>query len=217
MSIKNIAFVDFDSTLLNGETFDLLAQEFKPNLIEETKQVNEKSVKGDIQLFDCILDRAQHFKGLHMNDFNRIFHKMKFNDGAKDLVNYLQTKDTKVVCLSGGFENVINHAQKVLGFDHYWANHFQTDDNGYLTGNVSGPMMNENSKGIMVSRLQELFGFTPAQTIVIGDGSNDVSMFHHADYRIAFCAAPILKEKANIIIEKPDLGLVIKHLEEMKF
>jgi len=217
MSSHRVAFIDFDSTLLKGETFELLAQEFKPDLLQETRSTNQKSVEGKMPFFDCIIERAKHFKGLHISDFRRVFQRMEYTAGAKDLISYLKSKNIKVVCLSGGFESVIHHAQKSLGFDHYWANQFQTDQDGYLTGQVSGSMMNENSKGVMVKRLQELFGFKPTQTIVIGDGANDASMFNfnYADYRVAFCAVPILKEKANIIIDQPDLRLVIPHLESL--
>ena len=46
-------------------------------------------------------------------------------------------------------------------------------------------------------------------TIAIGDGANDLSMFKHAEKKVAFCAKPILKENANIIIEVKDLTQIL--------
>ena len=42
------------------------------------------------------------------------------------------------------------------------------------------------SKGDMLQRLQALLGVTREQTLVCGDGANDLSMFAHADTRVAF-------------------------------
>ena len=72
--------------------------------------------------------------------------------------------------------------------------------------------MFNNSKGEMLKRLQKITGTTPETTLVIGDGANDLSMFQFASKRVAFCAKPILKEKANIIIEKKDLTEILKKI-----
>jgi phosphoserine phosphatase len=60
--------------------------------------------------------------------------------------------------------------------------------------------------------LQRLLGISPELTMAVGDGANDASMFPFAKQRVAFCAKPILREKANIIIEKKDLREILAHL-----
>ena len=72
--------------------------------------------------------------------------------------------------------------------------------------------MFSDSKGKMLKRLQTLLNITENETLVVGDGANDLSMFAHAGKRAAFCAKPVLKEKANIIIEKKDLTEILNHL-----
>ena len=76
---------------------------------------------------------------------------------------------------------------------------------GKLTGLVGGDMMFGYSKGDMLQRLQALLGVTREQTLVCGDGANDLSMFAHADTRVAFCAKEVLKKEANIVIDTKDL------------
>ena len=66
-------------------------------------------------------------------------------------------------------------------------------------------MMFSDSKGKMLKRLQSLLNVTEENTLTVGDGANDLSMFQYAGKRAAFCAKPVLKEKANIIIENKDL------------
>lgn len=74
-------------------------------------------------------------------------------------------------------------------------------------------MMFADSKGEMLLRLQNLLHITRENTIVVGDGANDRSMFAHADVRIAFCAKEVLKKEANIIIDTQDLREVPKALQ----
>jgi len=51
------------------------------------------------------------------------------------------------------------------------------------------------------------------ETLVCGDGANDLSMFAHAGTRVAFCAREILEKEANIIIKEKDLRLMLPELK----
>ena len=73
-------------------------------------------------------------------------------------------------------------------------------------------MMFDYSKGEMIQRIQRLLNVGRADTLVVGDGANDRSMFKFADKRVAFCAKEILKKEANIIIDKKDLTQILSHL-----
>ncbi len=100
---------------------------------------------------------------------------------------------------------------KILGLDASFANILHHKD-GILTGQVGGEMMFSDSKGQMLQRLQNLLHITPSETIVVGDGANDLSMFKYADTRIAFCAKEVLKKEATLIIDTQDLTQIPKAL-----
>jgi Cof subfamily protein (haloacid dehalogenase superfamily) len=56
------------------------------------------------------------------------------------------------------------------------------------------------SKGRAVRRIQEMYGITPAQTMVFGDFLNDLDMMDTADYSFAMANAhPLLKERARYL------------------
>ena len=135
--------------------------------------------------------------------------------GARALITGLKQLDYKVAVFSGGFRNATLHYKNVLGYDAEFSNILHHQD-GILTGKVGGDMMFDFSKGDMLVRLQNLLGISEQDTLVCGDGANDVSMFAHAATRIAFCAKPVLKEKANIIVERKDLREVLSKLEEWR-
>ena len=124
--------------------------------------------------------------------------------GAKETITELKKMGYKVVVFSGGFRNATSHAKDILGFDADFSNTLHVK-NGVLSGLVGGEMMFDHSKGDMLRRVQELLGITEEDTIAVGDGANDRSMFAHAAKKVAFCAKDILKKEANIIIDTKDL------------
>jgi phosphoserine phosphatase len=56
-------------------------------------------------------------------------------------------------------------------------------------------------------------GITRADTLVCGDGANDLSMFAHADTRVAFCAREVLKNEANVIVDTKDLTQILNKIQ----
>jgi phosphoserine phosphatase len=130
-------------------------------------------------------------------------------NGASEVVEGLKERGYTVVCFSGGFRDATQPACATLGIDADFSNFLHVDE-GILTGAVGGEMMYSNAKGDMITRLQSLLGIDRANTLVIGDGANDLSMFAHADTRVAFCAKPILKKAATHCIDVKDLREILK-------
>jgi phosphoserine phosphatase len=74
-------------------------------------------------------------------------------------------------------------------------------------------MMYSEAKGDMIVRMQKLLGVGREDTLVVGDGANDLSMFAHADTRVAFCAKPVLKEAATHCVDVKDLREILKIID----
>jgi phosphoserine phosphatase len=73
-------------------------------------------------------------------------------------------------------------------------------------------MMTGDAKGKLLERLQKLLGISQDNTVVVGDGANDLSMFQYASTRVAFCAKPILKQAATHTVDRKDLRAVLECL-----
>ena len=204
-----LAVFDYDSTLMDGETLEILAREF--NIENQIREITTKAMNGELDFFESLTYRVSLLKGLSVEKVNEICHNLPLMKGAKQAVDKLHDMGYKVVCFSGGFKNATEHTKKVLGLDGEFANIFHTKD-GYLTGKVGGCMMFNNSKGNMIQELQSILGISSDDTLVVGDGANDLSMFQYAKNRAAFCAKPILKQNANIIIENKDLTEILNYL-----
>jgi len=204
-----LAVFDFDSTLMDGETIDFLAEPL--GLKEKVAIITERAMRGELDFFESLTTRVQLLEGLSIETVDTICQNLPFMPGAKETIAELKSFGYKVVVFSGGFRNATSYAKEILGFDADFSNVLHSKD-GVLTGLVGGDMMFDFSKGDMLQRLQALLGITSKDTLVVGDGANDRSMFAHADTRIAFCAKDILKKEANVIIDTKDLTQILAHV-----
>ena len=203
-----LAVFDFDSTLMDGETIDFLAAEL--GLEREVAAITEQAMQGRLDFFKSLQARVALLEGLQMQKVDEICHSLPLMPGAKETVAELKKRDIRVVCFSGGFRNATSHAAGILGLDADFSNILHEDE-GILTGKVGGEMMFSDSKGQMLQRVQSLLRIKPEETLVVGDGANDLSMFEYAATRVAFCAKDILKKAATHIVDEKDL----RHIPDM--
>ena len=209
--INKLAVFDFDSTLMDGETLEFFAEEL--GIREQIKSITDKAMQGELDFFESLTERVGLLKGLSLEKVDEICRSLPLMNGAREVVQGLKERGYKVVCFSGGFRNATSYFAEKLGLDGEFANILHSKD-GILTGLVGGEMMFNNSKGEMLKRLQKMFNVSEENTLVVGDGANDLSMFKYAGKRVAFCAKPILEKEANIVIKEKDLSLILNYLEK---
>jgi len=205
--MAKLAVFDFDSTLMDGETIDFLA---KPLGLEaQVAAITERAMAGELDFFKSLVARVALLEGLEKAKVDAICADLPMMPGAEKTVAGLKAKGYTVVCFSGGFRNATKPACEKLGIDADFSN-FLHDEEGILTGRVGGEMMYSDAKGDMIVRMQKLLGVGREDTLVVGDGANDLSMFAHADTRVAFCAKPVLKEAATHCVDVKDLTEILK-------
>ncbi|MBW6489233.1 phosphoserine phosphatase SerB [Sulfurimonas sp.] len=205
-----LAVFDFDSTLMDGETIDIFAQEL--GLGEQVGKITEAAMSGELDFFESLQQRVGLLKGLEYSVVERISQNLPYMKGAQETIAELKGMGMKVVCFSGGFRSATGYAKNILGYDADFSNVLH-HKNQILTGLVGGDMMFNYSKGDMLVRLQCLLGVREDETLVCGDGANDLSMFAHAGTRVAFCAREILRKEANIVIETKDLTQILGKIQ----
>ncbi|MEI0564133.1 phosphoserine phosphatase SerB [Brachyspira pulli] len=201
-----LAVFDFDSTLMDGETLDIIARE--TNFANEIAEITARGMRGEIDFFESLQSRVALLKGIKLEIVNDICNSLPIMNGAKETIEELHKKDYKCVCFSGGFKNATIPFAEKLNLDAEFSNIFHVKDN-ILTGKVGGEMMFSNSKGNMLLTLQKLLNVDYNDTLVVGDGANDLSMFKYAKNKVAFCAKEVLKKEATIIINEKDLRLIL--------
>lgn len=205
-----LAVFDFDSTLMDGETIEFLAKEL--GIESRVKEITDRAMRGELDFFESLTERVGLLKGLELEKVNKICQNLPLMNGAEEVIQGLKDKNYKVVCFSGGFKNATVYFANKLGLDGEFSNILHSK-NGLLTGQVGGEMMFNYSKGQTLQTLQKLLNLTENDTLVVGDGANDLSMFKYAGTRVAFCAKPILEKEASIVIREKNLSEILKHID----
>ena len=205
--MSKLAVFDFDSTLMDGETIDFLAAPL--GLEDQVAAITERAMAGELDFFKSLVARVALLEGLEKSKVDSICADLPMMHGAAEVVAGLKEKGYTVVCFSGGFRNATKPACERLGIDADFSN-FLHDENGILTGRVGGEMMYSDAKGDMIVRMQKLLGIGREDTLVVGDGANDLSMFAHADTRVAFCGKSVLKEAATHCVDVKDPREILK-------
>lgn len=204
-TIKLCVF-DFDSTLMDGETIDILAAAH--GVGGEVSSITAAAMRGECDFFESLVRRVNLLKGMSVEKVGEICENLPLMSGAVELIAHLRARNVRVVVFSGGFHDGIDRAQKRLNFDLGFAN-FLHAKGGVLSGLVGGEMMFSDSKGVMLRRLKSFLNLSADEVACVGDGANDLAMFKESGLKIAFCAKEILRQNADICVDEKDLrGLV---------
>lgn len=206
--IKLIAF-DFDNVLVDGESLDEVAKlvDSEDKIIELTR----KAMEGDISFETSLRERMNLLKGVSLGDIEKVTKKMPLMEGAEETILELKKRGYKLATITGNFE-IITNRLKDLDIDYIFCNQLH-DEDGKLTGEISGPLIVEGSKGEVLQELMDQEGLTAAECAAVGDGANDIPMLEKVGLSIAFNAKPALKEVADIVVEGKDLREILPLFE----
>ena len=95
-----------------------------------------------------------------------------------------------------------------IGFDENRANELKIDD-GKLTGEVREPILGRAAKLATLIELRESFDMDDIDTLVVGDGANDLDMIDRAGLGVAYHAKPAVAAAAAARIDHGDLTALL--------
>ncbi|MEQ9763843.1 phosphoserine phosphatase SerB [Streptococcus jiangjianxini] len=209
--VKGLLVMDVDSTLVQEEVIDLLGEE--AGVGDKVADITERAMRGQLDFKEALTERVALLKGLPESIFDRVYGKIHYNQGAKELVDELHARGYKVGVVSGGFHETVDRLATELGIDYVKANRLEVVD-GYLTGKTDGELVTKETKVAKLKEWAAVNHLALSQTVAMGDGANDLPMIKNAGIGVAFCAKPIVREEAPYCIDKPDLYEVIGILNE---
>jgi len=203
---KRLVFFDMDSTLIDMEIIDEMAQ--RAGVHKEVSRITEKVRRGDIDFEEALTQRVGLLKGLKVEELEQIRKEMKLSEGAEDLVTTLKQLGYKQGLVSGSFHYFADHLKERLGLDFAFANQLEMK-NGALTGRLVGDIVDGPYKAKIVNVVSSEEGVLLDQTVAIGDGANDVLMLGQAGLGIAYNAKGKLERVANMSLGRARLKNIL--------
>lgn len=197
---------DVDSTLINEEAIELLAEHSGNR--EKVAEITERSMRGEIDFSTSLIERVATLKGLPESVLEQTAKSLTPTKGASELIQEIHKRGGKAAAVSGGFIQLLNGLKVELNLDYAQANTLGVE-NGMLTGEVVGELVNREAKAKYLKLWAQENDIPLERTFAIGDGANDLGMTMIAGLSVAFCAKPVVRESADVVIGERDLTKVI--------
>ena len=203
---QRLVVMDVDSTLIQDEVIDLLAE--RAGALTDVATITERAMRGEIDFAESLRQRVSLLAGLPVDVLHDTAKKIRLTPGARTLCRTLHRLGFRVCLVSGGFREVITPWAELLEVDGLRANALEVRD-GVLTGEVLGPIVDRQGKREALEDFAREFDIPLTRTIAIGDGANDLDMLDAAGLGIAFNAKPLVQAAADTTVNAPYLDSVL--------
>src|SRR3979490_891315 len=185
---KKLLLADMDSTMIEQECIDELAD--FAGLKAHVAKITERAMRGEIEFEPALRERVALLKGLPVSVIDEVLAKrITPTPGGRELVAARRASGAYTCLISGGFTLFTSAVAKMLGFHEHRANELIVRD-GKLTGEVREPILGRAAKLATLIELTESFDLDDIDTLVVGDGANDLDMIRHAGLGVAYHAKP---------------------------
>lgn len=203
---KRLVVFDVDSTLVQGEVIEMLAE--RAGCPAEVRAITEAAMRGELDFERSLRRRVELLAGLEESVLNEVAGHLRLTPGARTTVRTLKRLGFRCGVVSGGFTRTVSGLVDQLGLDFFAANELEIRD-GRLTGRLIGEIVDRPGKAEALRRFAAQFGIPLAQCVAVGDGANDIDMLSVAGLGVAFNAKPALREVADTALSHPFLDAVL--------
>ena len=203
---KRLIVFDVDSTLIQGEVIEMLAE--RAGAGAAVAAITGAAMRGEIDFAESLHQRVATLAGLPAEVLDEVADEVELTAGARTTIRTLRRLGFHCGVVSGGFRQVIEPLAHDLMLDFVAANELEIVD-GKLTGRVVGPIVDRAGKAKALRDFAQQAGVPMEQTVAVGDGANDIDMLNAAGLGVAFNAKPALREVADASLSHPYLDTVL--------
>jgi phosphoserine phosphatase len=204
---KKLFLADMDSTMIGQECIDELADFV--GLKAHVAQITERAMRGEIEFEPALRERVALLKGLSVDVVDKVIdERIRLTPGGRELVATMRAHGAYACLISGGFTLFTRAIAKKIGFQESRGNELLVRD-GKFTGEVKEPILGRAAKLATLLELRESFDLDNIDTLVAGDGANDLGMIGEAGLGVAFHAKPAVAAAAAARIDHGDLTALL--------
>ena len=204
---KKLLLADMDSTMIGQECIDELAD--FAGLKAHVAAITERAMRGEIEFEPALRERVALLKGLAVGVVDEVLAKrITLTPGGRELVATMRAHGAYTCLISGGFTLFTSAIAAMIGFDENRGNELLVED-GKLSGKVAEPILGRAAKLATLNELREAFDLDDLDTLVVGDGANDLGMIQSAGLGIAYHAKPAVAAAAHARIDFGDLTALL--------
>lgn len=203
---KRMVIMDVDSTLIENEVINLLAEE--AGVGDEVAAITAAALRGEIDFEESLRERVALLEGIGEDALHRVAQRITVTPGARTFIRTLKRMGMKTAIVSAGFTRFANALAADLGIDYSLSNTLDVKD-GVLTGRLAGEFVDGPRKASFLEEIAAREGFSAAQVVAVGDGANDLDMLSVAGLGIAFNAKQVVRERADTSVSVPYLDAIL--------
>jgi phosphoserine phosphatase len=204
---KKLFLADMDSTMIGQECIDELAD--FAGLKDRVAGITERAMRGEIEFEPALRERVALLRDLPVSVVDEVLAKRIVpTPGGRELVATMRAHGAWTCLISGGFTLFTNAIAAKIGFQENRGNQLVVRD-GKLTGEVVEPILGRATKLATLIELTESFDLDDIDTLVVGDGANDLGMIQHAGLGVAYHAKPAVSAAAAARIDHGDLTALL--------
>src|ERR1700716_907824 len=204
---KKLFLADMDSTMIGQECIDELAD--FAGLKAHVAGITERAMRGEIEFEPALRERVALLKGMPVSVVDEVLAKrITPTPCGRELVMTMRAHGAYTCLISGGVTLFTNAVAAGIGFQENRANELKVED-GKLTGEVREPILGRAAKLATLIELRESFDLDNIDTLVVGDGANDLDMIKVAGLGIAYHAKPAVAAAAAARIDHGDLTALL--------
>jgi phosphoserine phosphatase len=204
---KKLFLADMDSTMIGQECIDELAD--FAGLKARVARITERAMRGEIEFEPALRERVALLKDMPVSVVDEVLKtRIKPTPGGRELVMTMRAHGAYSCLISGGFTLFTNAVAAMIGFQENRANELIVHD-GKFTGEVREPILGRAAKLQTLIDLTESFDLDDIDTLVAGDGANDLGMIQSAGLGVAYHAKPAVAAAAAARIDYGDLTALL--------
>ena len=204
---KKLFLADMDSTMIGQECIDELAD--FAGLKAHVAGITERAMRGEIEFEPALRERVALLEELPASAVDEVLAKrITPTPGGRELVATMRAHGAWTCLISGGFTLFTTAVAAMIGFQENRANELKVRD-GKFTGEVAEPILGRAAKLATLIELREAFDLDTIDTLVTGDGANDLGMIEAAGLGVAYHAKPAVAAAAAARIDYGDLTALL--------